>query len=434
MSNQAARVFDKVQHPLPGMLMPGPGAANVLIGNLPAWRGLPAAAAAALQAAKAVSDAVVTAAEAAKTAAMGTPGAPAAIAAEQAAKAAATAAMSSLMNGLAAACAALGGTPDTHVCATPGIPPPPHGPGMVIDGSSSVLINGLPACAVGDNVLEALGPLDPIVLGMTTVFVGKPGGAGGGGGLLRLIARAIAAFLGGLSSLADAAKDIVQFANKLIKAVVDAILERAERFAKALIDSVVDTLKRFAAEFARGVTSVYDAVVPSRVPGMKASEADKAIQQAQKDAVEALNDRIADIDKWDAQTRESFKKWFGADDQATRQKMRERAVKARDKIESFTLDNYARDDDAFAYVYPDKDDKMYLGEQFAGAPETGRDSKAGTLVHEASHYDSVGSTDDVEHDGQTVYGEAGAEKLAKEAPEKAQENADNFEYFIEDGM
>lgn len=39
----AARVTDPVVHPLPGILQPGPGSPNVLIGNLPAWRGVPAA-------------------------------------------------------------------------------------------------------------------------------------------------------------------------------------------------------------------------------------------------------------------------------------------------------------------------------------------------------------------------------------------------------
>lgn len=249
MSKMAARVFDRVAHPVPGMLMPGPGSSNVLIGTIPAWRGLPAAAAAALQAAKAVSDAVVTAAEAAKTAAMGTPGAPAAIAAEQAAKAAATAAMSSMMSGLASACAALGGMPDMHVCATPPIPPPPHGPGMVIDGSPTVLINGLPACAVGDHVLEALGPLDPIIMGMPTVYVGKAGGAGGGGGLGGIIAAAIAAFLDGVKDVVNAVKNIVQFVNNLVRAVIDAVIAQAAKIAKAIVTAVVDGLNKFKDAF-----------------------------------------------------------------------------------------------------------------------------------------------------------------------------------------
>ncbi|MCB8837526.1 PAAR domain-containing protein [Aurantimonas sp. VKM B-3413] len=36
----AARVTDRVEHERPGVLTPGPGGPNTLIGGLPAWRGL----------------------------------------------------------------------------------------------------------------------------------------------------------------------------------------------------------------------------------------------------------------------------------------------------------------------------------------------------------------------------------------------------------
>ena len=160
----AARITDNVAHPLPPALTPGPGSPNVLIGMLPAWRGMPAAAVGALQAAKQTSDAAVKTAEAASKAAMGTPGAPAAVAAEQTAKATAAATMSSAIS------AAAGGA-DIHVCTTP-LPVPPHGPGVVIDGSKTVMINNLPACRLGDTVLEALGPPNKIVKGEATVIIG----------------------------------------------------------------------------------------------------------------------------------------------------------------------------------------------------------------------------------------------------------------------
>src|SRR5690606_3524043 len=157
----AARILDNVAHPLPPVLTPGPGSSNVLIGFLPAWRGIPAAAAAALQAAKQASDITIQAAEAATTAAAGTPGAPAAYAAEQAAKTAALAALSSMISGMA-------GMSDIHACTTPS-PVPPHGPGVVIDGSATVLINNMPACRLGDTIIEPLGPPNKIVKGETTV-------------------------------------------------------------------------------------------------------------------------------------------------------------------------------------------------------------------------------------------------------------------------
>jgi len=169
----AARITDLTMHGPP--LLPGTGSPNTIIGNLLAWRGLPAAAAAALQSAQATSDTAIKTAEAATLAAAGTPGAPAAYAAEQAAKTAAAAAMSSLMSGLvsgaAASTGAAGGTPDTHICPIP-TPVPPHGPGYVIDGSQTVLVNGLPLCRQGDTVLEALGGPDKIALGALTVLVG----------------------------------------------------------------------------------------------------------------------------------------------------------------------------------------------------------------------------------------------------------------------
>lgn len=164
MGKPAARITDNVAHPLPPVLTPGPGSMNVFIGNLPAWRGVPAAAAAALQGAKQASDATIKAAEAATVAAAGTPGAPAAKAAEEATKAAAAAAMGSMITSMA-------GGADIHACATP-LPIPPHGPGVVIDGSQTVLINGLQACRMGDTILEPVGPPNKIVKGEFTVLIG----------------------------------------------------------------------------------------------------------------------------------------------------------------------------------------------------------------------------------------------------------------------
>ncbi|MFM7363612.1 MAG: PAAR domain-containing protein [Cuspidothrix sp.] len=169
MSKPAARITDNVAHPLPPVLTGGPGSPNVLIGNLRAWRGIPGSAVAALQSAKQASDTAIQAAESATKAAAGTPGAPAALAAEQATKATASATMSSMIS--AAAASASSGMADIHQCATP-LPIPPHGPGVVIDGSKTVLINGLPACRMGDTILEALGPTNKIVKGEVTVLIG----------------------------------------------------------------------------------------------------------------------------------------------------------------------------------------------------------------------------------------------------------------------
>jgi uncharacterized Zn-binding protein involved in type VI secretion len=163
----AARITDNVAHPLPPVLTPGPGSPNVLIGYLPAWRGVLAAAAATLKAAKQISDATIQVAEAATLAAAGTPGAPAAKIAEETTKATAAANMGSMVMSMA-------GGADIHACVTP-LPIPPHGPGVVIDGSPTVMINNLPACRLGDTILEPVGPPNKIVRGEPTVIIGNQG-------------------------------------------------------------------------------------------------------------------------------------------------------------------------------------------------------------------------------------------------------------------
>ena len=165
MGQFAARVGDPVAHPLPPILTGGPGSLNVLIGGKPAWRGIMAAAAMGIQSAKQASDAAIKTAEAATVAASGTPGAPAAKTAEETTKATAATTMGSMITASAAGA-------DIHQCATP-LPIPPHGPGVVIDGSKTVLINNLPACFMGNTIVEAVGPPNKITMGCPTVLIGS---------------------------------------------------------------------------------------------------------------------------------------------------------------------------------------------------------------------------------------------------------------------
>lgn len=160
----AARLGDPVSHPLPPVITGGPTAITVIIGGQPAWRGVNPAVAAAMQAAKAISDAAIKTAEAATVAAAGTPGAPAAKAAEELVKAGAATAMGSAIT------SAAGGS-DIHACATP-LPIPPHGPGIVITPSATVIVANFPAARQGDTILEAVGPPNKISMGCPTVIIG----------------------------------------------------------------------------------------------------------------------------------------------------------------------------------------------------------------------------------------------------------------------
>ena len=79
----------------------------------------------------------------------------------------------------------------------------------------------------------------------------------------------------------------------------------------------------------------------------------------------------------------------------------------------------------YAYVYPTRPYEIFVCRAFWTAPRTGTDSRAGTLIHEVSHFNVVAGTDDI------VYGQTGAKNLAATDPNGAVNNADNHEYFAE---
>jgi len=159
----AARVGDPVAHSTPPMLGFGVGSNNVWINEKPAWRGVLSAIARPLQMAKQSFDQSIRAAEAATAAATG-PAYPAAKAAEEQLKATVASTMGSMINSAA-------GNADIHQCGTP-LPIPPHGPGVVIHGSTTVFINGQSACRQGDTILEAIGPPNKIASGFARVLIG----------------------------------------------------------------------------------------------------------------------------------------------------------------------------------------------------------------------------------------------------------------------
>jgi uncharacterized Zn-binding protein involved in type VI secretion len=163
----AARLTDTVAHPLPPILVPGPGSLTVLIGFLPAWRAVSPAAVAALQAAQKTADTSIQIAENAAKAGAGTPAGPGLRVAAETAKGVAAAAMSSTISSAAAGA-------DLHLCLTPW-PIPPHALGIDIQGSPTVLVNGFRIGRQGDQLLEAIGGTNSITGGCPTVLVGAAG-------------------------------------------------------------------------------------------------------------------------------------------------------------------------------------------------------------------------------------------------------------------
>lgn len=166
-----------------------------------------------------------------------------------------------------------------------------------------------------------------------------------------------------------------------------------------------------------------------RDPKELSASQDAAAVQAIADAKAMLTQTKKDLNAWDLATRARARKWFGDDSEATRQKMLERTNKQIAKLDTMGPSNFERSQDGdpneYAYVHPADDSKMYLGPKFDSAPATGADSKAGTLAHEMSHYNSIAGTQD------HAYGQGNAEQLATADPANAQNNADSWEYFVE---
>ena len=121
-----------------------------------------------------------------------------------------------------------------------------------------------------------------------------------------------------------------------------------------------------------------------------------------------------------------YTEWFGGYSAAagTQVKGQFASIRAAFETKPITVDCSCKKT-YYAYVYPGQPYKIYVCRAFWSAPATGTDSKAGTLVHEMSHFTAVAATND------WVYGQAGARSLAKSDAGKARNNADNHEYFAE---
>jgi len=121
----------------------------------------------------------------------------------------------------------------------------------------------------------------------------------------------------------------------------------------------------------------------------------------------------------------TYQTWFGAHTTARYNHVRDVIGRIyRNTVVAYQCDSEAG---VYAYVYPtDTAHNIYCCSAFWTAPTAGGfDTKAGTLIHELSHFNNVGATRDY------AYGTTAARNLAINNPEQARANADNYEYFCE---
>jgi peptidyl-Lys metalloendopeptidase len=121
--------------------------------------------------------------------------------------------------------------------------------------------------------------------------------------------------------------------------------------------------------------------------------------------------------------------WFGTYNGARHSILRFNFFLIRDAIDNGSIKFFCGSlfcgSNTYAYVIPVQKNKVHLCSLFWSAPTTGTNSKAGTLIHELSHFLSIAGTND------QVYGHTAAMNLANTNPNGAIQNADNHEFFAE---
>ena len=121
--------------------------------------------------------------------------------------------------------------------------------------------------------------------------------------------------------------------------------------------------------------------------------------------------------------------WFGAFSTSRLKTLRQRFTNLKNSLAQTQPDTTfdcgtCTDESAYVYEYPNSL-RTYLCRGFWTAPNTGTRSRAGILIHVATHSTMVAGTHD------WVHGHSAAKNLAKSNPSKALDNADNYEFFAE---
>lgn len=153
------------------------------------------------------------------------------------------------------------------------------------------------------------------------------------------------------------------------------------------------------------------------------SQINTALTSARNYAINA--DNYFGAKTWSTVTTR-YKTWFGAAASTRFTTAKSNFDKIERALSSTRITfNCGCTDNYYAYVYPTQPYRVYLCNAFWSAPNTGTDSRAGTIIHELSHFDVLANTDDL------AYGQSGAKSLATSNPTKALKNADSHEYFSE---
>jgi uncharacterized Zn-binding protein involved in type VI secretion len=273
-----------------------------------------------------------------------------------------------------------------HRCpkVTPGTPPVPHVGGPVLEGCPTVLIEGQPAAREGDSCF-CFGEPDKIVTGSSGVYIGEKPAARKGdqtahGGSIKTGSRT------------------VLIGEKKVPRVLK----------KPALKGESEDIKELSPE-----------------------EKISVINEAIENSIVLLEKKLQLLEQNDLDTLISFKTWFGQDDEGARMIILERIRKALEASKKLSVENFEElisekeKRETCAIIY--SDDSQYrikVGSMFWKSEKEGEMIRSGTIIHELSHFENVGGTEDV------LYGEKDCLELARIDPNGALNNADSFQLFV----
>ena len=147
-----------------------------------------------------------------------------------------------------------------------------------------------------------------------------------------------------------------------------------------------------------------------------------AAEQITREAREALENLPAN----ERAASPRYLRWFGNFDTNRYDSVVETYTRSEALIASGEVDfDCSCDLPFFAFVRRTEPFTVNLCTVYWAARRTGTDSRAGTIVHELSHFNEIGGTNDF------AYGQPDAALLALSNPVSAANNADSMEYFAE---
>ncbi len=162
------------------------------------------------------------------------------------------------------------------------------------------------------------------------------------------------------------------------------------------------------------------------------------IEKARFNAFDALSAATVQITRQNG----AYRTWFGRWDVVRAKFVRTTISALKNHIRTSKITYVCEsagsgscDGGTYAFVYPSDSSTIYLCDPYFELPSLSdatflevfnSGTRAGTIIHEMSHYEDVGSTND------NCYNRDVCSEFARTSPNRAAHNADSFQYFAED--